>query len=290
MILVIDIANSSFMTRLLLSTLFAIAIVPCQAQRLSATLFAGASNYQGDLQAKRFTFGQSHLALGLGVQYELTEKWYARAGFTMATIGASDRFNNRNTTRNLNFRSRITEFNIGAEYHLFSLYERAITPYVFGGVAVFHFNPKAIDSNGAKIALRPLSTEGQGFYAGRSPYATTQFAIPFGGGFKMSLSDRVRIGVEVGLRKTFTDYLDDVSTNYVDQALLLANRGSRAVDLAFRGDELKSGLSYPADGAQRGSAKYKDWYYFSGIHINYLLGQGKAQSRKNKTGCPSAAY
>ncbi len=54
-----------------------------------------------------------------------------------------------------------------------------------------------------------------------------------------------------------------MSTNYVDQAMLLANRGQRAVDMAYRGDELKGGAGYPTDGSQRGSAKNKDWYYFS---------------------------
>ncbi len=275
------------MKRILIMFAMAGMFMPGRAQRLSATFFAGTSNYQGDLQAKRFTFNQSHLALGLGLQYELTEKIYARAGLAIGTISANDRYNNRNSIRNLNFTSRITELNAGIEYHLFSLYERSVTPYVFAGVAVFHYNPKAIDSAGNKVALRPLSTEGQGFYPGRSNYALTQFAIPFGGGLKMALSDKIMIGVEVGLRKTFSDYLDDVSTNYVDQALLLTNRGPRAVDLAFRGDELKTGLSYPADGAQRGSPRYKDWYYFTGVHISYLLGQGKALAGKNKTGCPA---
>ncbi len=280
------------MKQFLLLPVMACITVCSQAQRLSATLFAGTSNYQGDLQPKRFTFNQSHLALGLGLQYELTEKLYARAGINFGTISGNDKFNNRNSVRNLNFTSRITEFNAGAEYHIFSLDERAITPYVFAGVSVFHFNPKAIDSNGNKIELRPLSTEGQGFYQDRKQYNLTQFAIPFGGGFKMAVSEKVRIGVELGLRKTFTDYLDDVSTTYVDQTLLLNNRGPKAVDLAFRGDELKSGLTYPADGDQRGSARYKDWYYFAGITASFSLGSGNANgsSGKKGTGCPSAVY
>jgi opacity protein-like surface antigen len=263
-----------------------------KSQRLSATFFAGAANYQGDLQPRRFTFNQSHFAIGAGLLYELTEKLYARANFTYGSISADDKKNNRNTTRNLNFTSPVLDVHLGAEYHFFSLYERSATPYVFAGVSYFHFNPKAIDSNGSKVALRPLSTEGQGFYKDRKMYNLNQLAIPFGGGIKLAVSDKLRIGIEAGLRKTFTDYMDDVSTTYVDEALLLANRGPKAAELAFRGDELKSGLTYPADGAQRGGEKFKDWYYFSGVSISYLLGTGGGGNKggKNKMGCPMRVY
>jgi Domain of unknown function (DUF6089) len=263
-----------------------------KTQRLSATIFAGAGNYQGDLQPRRFTFNQSHFAIGAGVLYELTEKLYARANFTYSTLSGDDKKNNLNSTRNLNFTSPVLDIHLGGEYHFFSLYEISITPYVFAGVSFFHFNPKAVDSNGNKITLQPLSTEGQGFYQGRKVYNLNQFAIPFGGGLKMVLSEKIRVGVELGLRKTFTDYIDDVSTTYVDRNLLLANRGSQAVDLAFRGDELKTGLTYPADGTQRGGAKFKDWYYFTGVQVSYLLGTGSGGKGggKSKTGCPSKVY
>jgi opacity protein-like surface antigen len=263
-----------------------------KTQRLSATIFAGTSNYQGDLQPRRFTFNQSHFAIGAGVLYELTEKLYARANFTYGTLTGDDKKNNLNSIRNLNFTSRVLDIHLGGEYHFFSLYERSITPYVFAGISYFHFNPKAIDSNGNKIALKPLSTEGQGFYQGRKAYNLNQFAIPFGGGLKMALNEKIRVGVELGLRKTFTDYIDDVSTTYVDRNLLLANRGLQAVDLAFRGDELKSGLTYPADGTQRGGAKFKDWYYFTVVQISCLLGTGTGgrSGGKNKTGCPARVY
>jgi Domain of unknown function (DUF6089) len=262
-----------------------------KTQRVSATLFVGSSNYQGDLQPRRFTFDQSHFAIGAGILYELTEKLYARANFTYGTLSGDDKKNNLNSIRNLNFTTSLLDVQVGAEYHFFSLYERSITPYLFAGISYFHYNPKAIDSTGYKIALQPLSTEGQGFYQGRKMYNLNQFAIPFGGGFKMALSEKVRIGVEIGLRKTFTDYIDDVSTTYVDRNLLLTNRGLRAVDLAFRGDELKSGLTYPAEGAQRGGAKFKDWYYFSGIQLSYQLGTGSGGRGGNgKTGCPTKVY
>jgi hypothetical protein len=148
------------------------------------------------------------------------------------------------------------------------------------------FNPSTKDSSGTKVYLQPLSTEGQGFYNGRKKYSLHQFSIPFGAGVRFSVSPTIRLGFEIGMRKTNTDYLDDVSTTFVDQNTLLANRGQLAVDLAFRADELMSGLSYPAGGSKRGEIKNKDWYYFSGFILSIKLPGITGNSRKSKTGCP----
>ena len=108
----------------------------------------------------------------------------------------------------------------------------------------------------------------------------------------MSLSDNIRVGIEFGLRKLFTDYLDDVSTIYVDENLLLANRGQQAVDLAYRGDEVGAG-SYPAEGTPRGTLAAKDWYYFTGVTLSFRLGTGGGGGgrggRRSKVGCPAMA-
>ena len=269
-----------------------IAPVFAYAQNLHLTAFAGFSNYQGDLQDKRFTTNQAHPALGAGLQYGITEKFSARANITFGKISGDDKNNTKNSSRNLNFTSAITDVQLGLEYDLFSLYEKSITPYVFAGLSYFNFNPYTKDTAGRTIFLQPLSTEGQGFYHGRKKYSLNQWAIPFGGGVKFAVNDDIRLAFEIGMRKTNTDYIDDVSTTYVDQFLLLANRGQQAVDLAFRGGELKTGLTYPADGSQRGSAKSKDWYYFSGISCSIRLhtNGGNSHRSKTKTGCPANIY
>ena len=263
------------------------------AQNLHADLFAGISNYQGDLQGKRFTLSQSHPAIGLGVSYDLSNKFIIRTGFTYGKVEGNDKRNagaKGIEFRNLNFKSNITELQMGLEYNLFDLSYRDISPYAFAGVAVYHFNPYTSDVAGNKVFLKPLSTEGQGLlqYPDRKPYKLTQFAIPFGGGLKFILSDNLQLGLEIGLRKLFTDYLDDVSTNYVDSATLFAAKGQQAADLAYRGDEVPGGPSYPADGAQRGNSKYKDWYYFSGIRVSYRLNNKK--TRKSDLICPARVY
>jgi hypothetical protein len=283
------------MLRKLVLILLVMTSLHAAGQNLHLTAFGGFSNYQGDLQDKRFTLDQSHPAFGVGLLYEITEKWYVRANVTFGKISGDDKNNAKNAARNLSFSSPVTDIHLGLEYDLLNPYEHFIAPYLFAGISRFSFNPSAIDTTGRKVFLQPLSTEGQGFYQGRKKYALGQFAIPFGGGIKLSLSENIRLGFEVGLRKTNTDYLDDVSTTYIDQNVLLTNRGQQAVNMAFRGGELKTGLAYPADGSQRGSAKSKDWYYFSGVTLNIRLnsggdGGGNGAARKSKTGCPTNIY
>jgi hypothetical protein len=146
--------------------------------------------------------------------------------------------------------------------------------------------------NNNKTYLQPLGTEGQGLQGYSGTYGLTQFALPFGAGIKYNLSDKFRLSMEVGLRKTFTDYLDDVSANYADANDLLTLRGTTAADLAYRGDEVPGGdPTFPAKGDIRGSAKYKDYYYFSGLHLVYLLGEGGGggykAAKKKGYGCPT---
>jgi len=266
--------------------------INASSQNFHLTAFGGYANYQGDLQDKRFTTQQAHAAFGGGLLYEFTEKIYLRANVTFATISAADSSETKNAARNLSFSSPIRDIHLGVEYDLFNIYDKGFTPYVFAGISFFHFNPSAIDSSGQKVFLQPLGTEGQGFYLDRKKYKLDQMAIPFGAGVKLAMGDNMRIGVEVGLRKTATDYLDDVSSTYADKNDLLLNNGPKAVEMAFRGGELKTGASYPAAGAQRGGAAKKDWYYFTGISLSWRIhkNEGGGSGRSSKLGCPSALY
>lgn len=272
-----------------------------ESSRFHLTLFGGVTNYQGELQGRAFTFNQSNLGIGAGLKYDLTPHFAIRTGIQYGTIEASDRENNdpKLRPRNLSFQSRIVEGNLLLEYTLFNMEDKKISPYLFAGVAVYHFNPYAFDTLGNKVFLKPLSTEGQGLsaYPDRKEYKLTQFAIPFGGGIKFRISNNVILGYEIGLRKTFTDYLDDVSTRYVDQFVLSQERGAKAVEMSYRGGELKDGNPvYPADGELRGSSKTKDWYYFQGLTLSIGIG-GKGAgggvgggSRGNRLGCPRNVY
>lgn len=260
------------------------------SQRLHLNLFGGFSNYMGDIQDKPVTFDQSNGSLGAGLQYDLSTHFSLRSGLQFGRVGAQDKFNRPSLQpRNLSFESKLIEGNLLLEYNLLDLTERKFTPYVFGGVAVYHFDPYAYDSLGYKIFLKPLSTEGQGLdqYPGRKPYQLTQFAIPLGIGLKLRVTENVVVGYEVGMRKLFTDYLDDLSTTYVDAFTLAQVKGPKAVEMAYRGGELKNGPGYPGEYITRGGAKQMDWYYFQGITLRIGLGTGNGGGgRGNGTGCP----
>lgn len=91
-----------------------------------------------------------------------------------------------------------------------------MTPYVGTGLAIFRFNG----------SLRDLGTEGQGFIEGRKPYSLFTITIPMTIGVNMRISKSTQFGYEIGIRKTFTDYIDDVSTSYVDEITLRNIKGS----------------------------------------------------------------
>jgi hypothetical protein len=281
--------KSFFLSLLLTVSFFA------QSQ-LQVGLFGGISNYAGDITDRPYV--NSGPAIGLTAGYQILPRLNLRAGFTYAKVSGADSLSHQEdiVLRNLSFQTNITEFSLVAEINTFDMNYKRWSPYIFGGLAVFHFNPYTYDQQNNKVYLQPLGTEGQGI-AGYSPkYSLTQLALPFGGGIKFNISDKIRIAGEVGLRKLFTDYLDDVSGNYADPNDLLTNSGQQAVDLSYREDELPFGdPNYPAKGITRGSPKYKDYYYFTGIHLIFLLpggegSQGTYQGKRGKNkmyGCPT---
>jgi opacity protein-like surface antigen len=256
-------------------------------------LFGGIGNYQGDLVDGAYIGKLTRVAAGITGEYELSNKLSLKAGFTFAQIAGDDQYNSKDylKLRNINFESNIVELSLVAQYYTFSLEDKRWSPYVFGGIAVYHFNPYILTTDDEKKFLRPLSTEGQGLPGyDTKPYSLTQFALPFGVGVKFALNDNIRIGAEVGLRKLFTDHLDDISTNYADENDLRAARGDLAVQVAYRGDEVPGGNpNYPAKGAQRGGVDQKDWYYLTGLTLSFRLGNGGGLfggGGKGKYGCP----
>jgi hypothetical protein len=129
--------------------------------------------------------------------------------------------------RNLSFRSAIFEVALITEIHprYFKKYTindklPRVSPYLLGGIGYFKFNPQA-KLDGKLTDLRPLSTEGQGFaeYPDRKPYKLQQINFPVGAGIKYKLSDLFNCSAEFVYRILNTDYLDDVSTSYIDKNL-----------------------------------------------------------------------
>jgi opacity protein-like surface antigen len=288
----LTISKTAFMQR----TLFLLALFVSQSlfAQFHFGAFLGGSSYIGDLNDKPFK--RTKPSLGISLNYELSDRVMLRSGFTVGTLEGGDQYSGTEflkQNRNLSFQSRLADFSLLGEVTIFNLYDINWSPYVFAGISTFHFSPYAFDS-GQRIYLQPLTTEGQGLPSSQQDkYNLTQFAIPFGGGVKFNLNENIRLGVELGLRRTFTDYLDDVSGFYPDEAELLAGRGPNAVRFSYRGDEVPGETAAYPDfgfankGAERANPKTKDWYYFTGIHLTFRLGGGDGRSSSKKYGCPT---
>jgi hypothetical protein len=164
-----------------------------------------------------------------------------------------------------------------------------IRPYGVIGAGVFHFNPQAQDpATGQWVNLQPLRTEGQGMpnYPDRKPYKLIQMNIPMGIGLKYWVSDNTSLGLEVIHRKTFTDYIDDVSTTYINPAdftAYFASNPGQAAQAARLADKSGNNPNY-SPGKQRGTPNNNDSYYTVGFKLGFRL--GSTNSYRNSTRCP----
>lgn len=256
------------------------------------------ASYNGDLKRKSFSFSQSSFIGSIGARYDISEHVTARTYFSYTTLRGDDKKGNAfMKSRNLNFKSTVIDWELGAQYNFLNLNYSWWTPYVYAGIGAFHFNPYTKDENGNKTFLHPLSTEGEGIVSGVKDYHLMQVSIPFGFGVDRVLNEDMKVGFEMGYRKTFTDYLDDVSNVYADEAILLHAKGQKAVDLAYRGDEVGSG-PYPAANITRGNPKSKDGYFYATLTFTFRLSFDKykktsglpAYKRDKKVGCPATRY
>ena len=280
--------------RLLFSLLLATTLFSfnASAQGLEAGVFAGIANYKGELSPGSFggNLKQMHAAYGGFARYNVNSFVAVRFNVFAGKLSAEDAkaITEEQKARNLSFRSNVLEFGLTGEFNVLGYQpynlERPFSPYVFAGISMFKFKPQAFYDN-TWVDLRPLGTEGQGLeeFPGRKLYKQLDFAIPFGAGVKYALTDQWNIGFEIGARATFTDYLDDVSTTYVDYDRLLTENGIESADLSNRsGQDITPGTN-------RGDESNNDWYFMSGISISYNFSDnglvGGRNRSKRKAGC-----
>jgi hypothetical protein len=185
--------------------------------------------------------------------------------------------------RNLSFKSKVGEIQFAFEVHplFFKEYDEdeapRISPYAIAGAGIYTFDPQA-KLNGQWYALQPLRLEGQGFneYKDRKTYELTQFNVLGGLGLKYEINSFLNARLEFVHRVLFTDYLDDVSTEYIDPALfanyLPTNLASVARQLYSRRQELVPS-DVPVTGDQRGDPKDNDAFFTIQLKIGVTLGR-----------------
>lgn len=283
-----------------------------------------AVNYYGDLAPKpqRVSTDISFTRPGFGISFihRFGPRYSVKGEFMYATLKGSDTdsadpgdLSNGifRYQRNLSFRNRIKELSVVAVIDLFdnqSTYISRVkwTPYVFLGVAAFHHNPQAqapatdlfgnaLAEAGQWVDLRPLGTEGQNSALqptdvnfGIKGYKSLGIAIPFGIGARFRLNEVMDLWADIGFRYTFTDYLDDVSQNYVDLdrlssplAQAMSYRTNELLGNPTPGSGVMSGTSgvevYPGYGHEypdnlRGSKADRDIYMVTSVKLTYIIG------------------
>ncbi len=249
----------------------------------------GGANQIGTDYFKDLELSETNIAIEAALRYKLSQRMALNTHLSYGKVSGDDKLTDEffRNYRNLNFKSNIWELGTNFEFafvreqpgHRYRLrgvrgkrgFEVAI--YGFVGVSAFYFNPKG-ELNGEWYELQPLGTEGQGVAENRDKYKRLQVAIPVGFGFKYNFDRQWGIQLQYGLRKTFTDYIDDASKTYYDNASLAAENGALAAALAD-----KSSKDYPyitAAGEQRGDPRDKDSYMFAVISVVYKFTTGRS--------------
>lgn len=242
----------------------------------------GAAHYFGDLNTSA-KLNRPKPAFGVFFRKQFSNYIGLRVAAHYAQVGYSDSYVTKNEfqqRRNLSFNSNIWELSLQGDFNFFKFIQgdpyHRFTPYITLGAGVFSYDPYAY-YYGQKVYLRPLGTEGQGYaqYPDRKPYGTMAFCVPFGLGVKYNLTNRVNVGFEVVHRFTNTDYLDDVSSTYVNPAIfprLPDGSISIAEHLQDRSDETGELIGFVNGTArQRGYPKQKDQYTTAEFTISFNL-------------------
>lgn len=285
-----------------------------------------ALNYYGDLAPRPSRFSTdisfTRPALGFSFTHRFGPFYSLTGAFMYGTLKGSDtesadQGDSENGVfryqRNLSFRNRIKELSVTANFDLFQNQATYIsrvkwTPYAYIGIAFFHHNPQAqapqtdlrgnaLPEAGQWVDLKPLGTEGQNggltdsdVNWGIKSYKLIQPAIPFGVGARFRLNEVLDFSAELGFRYTFTDYLDDVSQNYVDLSVFGNNELAKA--MSYRSSEVvpatslvatqtRTGETYnllPGYGQEhpdnmRGNKKDRDIYMVTTFKLTYILGK-----------------
>jgi len=232
--------------------------------------WVGAAYYFGDLNTN-YRLTKPGFAGGLNGRYNLNNRLSAKGSLNYAKLRASDADsdNQFENERNLEFHNDIFEFTGQFEFNFFPYVHGSkdnwYTPYIFGGGSAFYHNPKR-QVEGTTYTLRDFGTEGQ---ASGSEYLPFSGAFTFGGGFKWDIAESWSMNIEFGVRKIFTDYIDDVSGAYPDATALEASRDARAV-LLSSGTALNPEITQA--GRQRGNSRDNDTYNFIGVSIMKYFG------------------
>jgi hypothetical protein len=287
----------------LLAILFFVSTLSLKSQWLwDFGVTASGANYLGDIGGKAGTrrdfiadikLAKTRWNFGGFIRY----KWRPRLSLKLALdylrLEGDDKLstNPGRRFRNFNFRNDIYDLGFTGEYFFYEnndlgntyRYRNGFRAYIFAGVGAFYSNPKTL-YQGSWVALQPYASEGY-------QYRHLVMNIPMGVGFYFTFNKKHRIGFEVNYRKTFTDYIDDISGNYPDkpsdpyeQGLILRTPELKTTDPQLVAENPGVADSHNWGGYKRGDSKHKDAYITAGFSYAYVLRGKSSFYRTRNTG------
>jgi hypothetical protein len=235
----------------------------------------GADEAVSNYSLKHIDLNSTHLGGSFSYRYRFHRFFATSTMINAGMLRGSDAFTDEpiRNMRNLNFRSFFTMISQRFEIILFAnervgsnrrsgrFVEHNEQLYVIGGIGAMYFNPET-KYQGSWVTLHDKHTEGQGLSGGPSEYKRITATIPLGLGFRLGVGQFWRIGLEVSYVKTFSDYIDDVSGEYYDPAMIGAAYGSNAAYLSNPSDTPEAFNP----GSQRGG-KQKDAFFYANIML-----------------------
>jgi hypothetical protein len=243
----------------------------------SATFLSdlGGKNYHGSNDPTDIDFKDIRYAFGGGIQYNTGKTFGISLNAFYTRLSADDNETewDKRQGRNLSVRTDLVEASLMMEFTIPNDIPVLRGLYFNAGIGANYFKPQA-EYQGVYYDLRILGTEGQVADPLLEPYGLFSPVIPFGFGKKFNLANGMRLCLDVSLRKTFTDYLDDVSTVYYDNSLILASSGQVAAALADPSDQNDPFNEFGITGRERGDPTNKDNYFLFGFRLEIPLGAG----------------
>jgi hypothetical protein len=260
-------------------------------------LILGVGTHLGDINkaAGQNPLGASKAnpTFGAYYRYKFSSLFSARGQVQWGRISGADKNADDppRIARNLSFRTDLIEFAGIGEFHAIDIkdfgrtgrYNVFFNLYGFLGVAMTYYDPMAQRDNGEWVKLRPLQTEGQS-------YSMFTPAFPIGIGSHFTFNRKWRIGAELGYRFTLTDYLDDVSGEYLtweeyEKGDPLTYEMAVRTDYDYinsRPDLFPDGYASPSGGRSagiRGSSEVKDSYFWGTVNVGMMI-RGKSNFYK----------
>tara|TARA_B100000809_G_scaffold225968_1_gene237276 strand:+ start:3580 stop:4431 length:852 start_codon:yes stop_codon:yes gene_type:complete len=257
----------------------------------------GGSNYLGEVGGGEgvgrgfvsdMELGFTKWTIGGFVRYKLSQKFAIKGSLNYIRLAGDDlkSDNPGRTARNLNFKNDMFEFLGTGEFYVYQVndvggtgrYNTDFNLYIFGGAGVFYSSPKGQRTDGEWVSLRPLKTEGVS-------YSSINLAIPLGVGFYYTLQRKYRLGLEIGWRTTFTDYIDDISTNYINDPDGISNKTNQElldeINSTIAEEDGNVSLRNFTVGSKRGNPDNNDSYMTATVNFSWAI-RGKSKFYKSR--------